>query len=76
MQAFSKFIRDYCEEHNMNQREFSKLCGISENTICRYINNDREPTLRSLLKIGHAVNLDFTTLYDLCYEELEKGISK
>ena len=50
------------KDKNMRQSQLSKLTGISVNSISRYENGDREPTLNVLEKIASALEIPLSQL--------------
>lgn len=64
---FGEILKNTLAEKRISQRELSALCGISEVTLSRYIQNERHPRITELIKIADALNV--STDYLLGYEK-------
>lgn len=47
------------EEEQVSQKELSRLTGLSESTISRYINKLQMPTVRAIINISYALDWSF-----------------
>lgn len=54
-------------EKGYSQKEMASICGISYSTYSNYENNNREPSMKQIEKIAHALNI--TTDELLCYNK-------
>lgn len=45
-------------ELNVSQNKLHRMTGIAQSNISRLENNQQVPTLDTLLKIGHALNVN------------------
>ena len=53
------------KECGITRQELAYETGISEPTICRYINGKIMPTLKNLIKIAWALDCELTDLIDI-----------
>ena len=61
---FSEELKARMEEYGYNQRELANKAGLSESTICNYLNKRQIPKATALLNITVALDCDFATLMD------------
>ena len=56
----------YLDIKQMNQKEFAKLCNVTESTMTRYIKGEREPKCTTLMNMAYVlgVSLDDLTNYN------------
>ena len=45
-------------DNNINARELSKKCGLSESSISRYLSGDMEPRVPAIGKMAQALHVD------------------
>ena len=64
---FGEILKNTLVEKRISQRELSVLCGITEVTLSRYIQNERHPRITELIKIADALNV--STDHLLGYEK-------
>ena len=57
MNTFGKRLEALLQEKSLSQRELSKLCGVSEVTVSRYVHGDRSPTSEILAKISDVLDV-------------------
>lgn len=55
---FAEQLKHFMDDRNTRSRELSKITGIDEGTLSRYRNASRMPTIRSLINIAEALELD------------------
>ena len=64
---FRDRLRKAMNDNNLNSRELSKRCGLSEASISRYLLGQMEPKVDAIKKMADALNCDFVWL--LGYDE-------
>ena len=52
------------QERRMTQRDLSDMTGLSEATISKYVNKQQAPSLKAIINISWALNVDVTELID------------
>lgn len=57
MKTLGDRIRYSLEIRDMKQKELAKLIGLSEVTLSRYVNNEREPRVKSIVAICKALGI-------------------
>ena len=66
-QEFMKFlgvrIRQLREEKNMSQQVLADICNVPKSTIERLERGEVNPTVKTLLKISKALNIEFIHLF-------------
>lgn len=66
-QEFIKFlgvrIRQLREEKNMSQQVLADICNVPKSTIGRLERGEVNPTVKTLLKISKALNIEFIHLF-------------
>ena len=66
-QEFIKFlgvrIRQLREEKNMSQQVLADICNVPKSTIERLERGEVNPTVKTLLKISKALNIEFIHLF-------------
>ena len=66
-QEFIKFlgvrIRQLREEKNMSQQVLADICNVPKSTIGRLERGEVNPTVKTLLKISIALNIEFINLF-------------
>lgn len=69
------FLKAERLKRNISIRKFAKLCNISNSTMADYENKRLTPSIKSLLKISEALNIDiFNILKNTTYlEEINEG---
>ena len=61
---FANNLRDILKDRKMSQKELANEIWISEATISRYINKQRIPSIKHILEISYALNIDVNELID------------
>ena len=62
------FLKSERLKRNISIRKFAKLCNISNSTMADYENRKLTPSIKSLLKISEALNIDiFSILKNTTY---------
>lgn len=51
-------IKEAMKNNNMNARELSKRCGLSEASISRYLSGNMSPRLPAISKMAEALHVD------------------
>ena len=68
-QEFIKFlgvrIRQLREEKNMSQQVLADICNVPKSTIGRLERGEVNPTVKTLLKISIALNIEFIHLFSI-----------
>lgn len=62
MSVFQERVKDLMVTNNINQKELSKLSGISEASLSRYIKGVSTPRLDILVNIANVFHVDVNTL--------------
>lgn len=57
MSTFTKRVKSVLNEKKITQKQLSRLSGIAEASICRYIRGDSEPRLDIVANIARALNV-------------------
>ena len=52
------------KEHKLTQTELGEMCGVAQRTIAAYEKGDRRPSPEVAKKIGDALGLPWTAVYD------------
>lgn len=59
LDIFGDNLASILEEEHISQKELSRLTGLSESTISRYINKLQMPTVRAIINISYALDWSF-----------------
>ena len=59
LDVFGDNLLSILEEERISQKELSRLTGLSESTISRYINKSQMPNVRAIINISYALNWSF-----------------
>ena len=59
LDVFGDNLASILEEQRISQKELSRLTGLSESTISRYINKLQMPNMRAIINISYALNWSF-----------------
>ena len=59
LDIFGNNLASILEEERISQKELSRLTGLSESTISRYINKLQMPTVRAIINISYALDWSF-----------------
>lgn len=59
LDIFGDNLVSILEEQRISQKELSRLTGLSESTISRYINKLQMPNMRAIINISYALNWSF-----------------
>ena len=59
LDIFGDNLSSILEEQRISQKELSRLTGLSESTISRYINKLQMPNMRAIINISYALNWSF-----------------
>ena len=59
LDIFGDNLANILEEEKISQKELSRLTGLSESTISKYINKLQMPTVRAIINISYALNWSF-----------------
>lgn len=59
LDIFGDNLASILEEEQISQKELSRLTGLSESTISRYINKLQMPTVRAIINISYALDWSF-----------------
>ena len=59
LDIFGDNLASILEEQRISQKELSRLTGLSESTISRYINKLQMPTVRAIINISYALDWSF-----------------
>lgn len=72
-------LSEVLEKHNLYNRDIAKYLNKSEETISRWVNNHRQPSLTDLYKIAEYLRIDIRDLLypsDWSNSKVEKLKSK
>ena len=79
--TLGQYVRQYREEHNLSQRKFAEMCGLSnayisilEDGKSPKTGKDLIPKIDSLLRIANAMNITLNDLFDVI-DDMEVDIS-
>lgn len=61
---FGVNLMDMLEEAKMTQRDLADATGLSEASICKYIQGHQMPGVRALVNIANALNCSIDELAD------------
>ena len=72
LDIFGDNLASILEEEQISQKELSRLTGLSESTISRYINKLQMPNMRAIINISYALNWSFEDMlnYGSMLEEI------
>lgn len=72
LDVFGDNLLSILEEEGISQKELSRLTGLSESTISRYINKSQMPNVRAIINISYALNWSFEDMlnYGSMLEEI------
>ena len=59
LDIFGDNLASILEEEQISQKELSRLTGLSESTISKYINKLQMPTVRAIINISYALDWSF-----------------
>ena len=59
LDIFGNNLASILEEEKISQKELSRLTGLSESTISKYINKLQMPTVRAIINISYALDWSF-----------------
>lgn len=59
LDIFGDNLANILEEEKISQKELSRLTGLSESTISKYINKLQMPTVRAIINISYALDWSF-----------------
>ncbi len=59
LDIFGNNLASILEEERISQKELSRLTGLSESTISRYINKLQMPNMRAIINISYALDWSF-----------------
>ena len=61
---FGVNLTEMLEEAKMTQRDLADAAGISEASLCKYIQGHQMPRVRAIVNIADALNCSVDTLVD------------
>ena len=69
--TFSARLKEVLETKRVRQAELSRMTGITEGQITRYLKGKHKPTMDKVVKISQVMNVDTAYLlgYDVPMEE-------
>lgn len=56
-------LREILKERNLTIAQFAEISGMSQSNISNYMNGNISPTLETLYKISHALDIEITELF-------------
>lgn len=57
-------VKELMEKRGINQKELSKLSGITESSISRYLSGERAPRIDIIVNLSRALEVDPDYLLD------------
>lgn len=75
-------VKDLMKSRNINQKQLSKLSGITESSISRYLHSNQRPRMDVVVNIAKALNveteylLDDTETTDTAYNTISTAIAR
>lgn len=63
-------LLEYRKKHNLSQKAFAKLIGISQATVCDYERGVKRPSPKTALKIQKITNINASNLIFFNVNEL------
>lgn len=57
MSIFSERTKKLMKEKNINQKELSKMSGVSEATLCRYLKSENNPRLDIVINVAKSLGV-------------------
>lgn len=64
MEIFSGNLRSILEEYGMTQKELAEAMGVSEASISWYIRGSRIPTVKTIINMAYALDINVSELID------------
>lgn len=64
MDIFGDNLRDILKDQYMSRRELAEVLGLSETTVCRYINKKQMPTMEVIINMSYELSLSVDELID------------
>ncbi len=65
METNGKFIKEELKRRNISQKELCEKTGISESTMSKYLNSDRQLRGDVIVKIARALNVNLYQLFGI-----------
>lgn len=62
--SWKEKVLDLMDQRNITQKELSRLSGITESSISRYLRNDQRPRLDVVVNLAKALNVETNYLLD------------
>lgn len=62
LDIFGDNLRSMMDEYRYSQKELAEVTGLSQSTICKYINKQQMPTIKAIINLSYELGCD---LYDL-----------
>lgn len=58
---FAERLKDIIQKHSLTQTDFAKKIGVNQSTICKWLQENRKPSLTHLCKIADifGVEIDY-----------------
>ena len=69
--SWKEKILDLMEQRNISQKQLSKMSGISESSLSRYLHSDKRPRLDVVVNVAKALHVETNYLLD----EEEQSVS-
>lgn len=64
LNVFGDNLASYLRDTHMTQRELADAAGLSESCISSYIHKTKVPTIRAVINIAYALDIDISDLID------------
>lgn len=55
-------LKKFREEKQMSQASLAKASGIAQSTVCYIENGDKNPSIKTAIKLANALGLDLDSL--------------
>lgn len=64
LNIFSRNLQEYLVDYGANQSDFAEDTGLSQQAISNYVNGKQIPTLRAIINMAYALNVDLNDFID------------
>ena len=64
LDIFADNLRDIMEEKQCSQNDLSRVTGITQATISRYLSKKQMPSVKAIVNIVYALDCDWSDLLD------------
>lgn len=64
LDIFSRNLQEYLVDYGANQSDFAEDTNLSQQAISNYVNGKQIPTLRAIINMAYALNVDLNDFID------------